>query len=56
MHNNPGYYSSLLEYSINVPCPSEHQIELDLKRTFPNEEKCMRENFLQKKKTHMIHV
>ena len=54
MHNNPGYYSSLLEYSINVPCPSEHQIELDLKRTFPNEEKCMRENFLQKMKNILL--
>ena len=54
MENNPGYYSSLLEYSINIPCPSEHQIDLDLKRTFPNEEKCMTESFLQKMKNILL--
>ena len=54
MENNPGYYSSLLEYSINIPCPSEHQIDLDLKRTFPNEKKCMEESFLQSMKNILL--
>ena len=49
MENNPGYYASLLEYSGNVPCPSEHQIDLDLKRTFPNEKKCMEKLYHPKK-------
>jgi len=44
----------LLEYSLNVPCPSEHQIDLDLKRTFPNDENCMNEHFLQKMKNILL--
>ncbi len=44
----------MLEYSLNVPCPSEHQIDLDLKRTFPNDENCMNEHFLQKMKNILL--
>ena len=43
-----------MEYSINVPCPSEHQIDLDLKRTFPSEKECMTEHFLQKMKNILL--
>ena len=45
MHNNGDYYSKLLKYSLSVPCPSAIQIDLDLKRTFPNDEKVMEEKF-----------
>ena len=48
MDLHPGYYKNLIEYCKNMPCPMGHQIELDLKRTFPNEEICMKEEFLQK--------
>ena len=44
----------LLEYSLNVPCPSEHLIDLDLKRTFPNEAKYQSEHFLQKMKNILL--
>ena len=44
----------MLEYSLKVPCPSEHQIDLDLKRTFPNEKKCMNEHFLQRMKNILL--
>ena len=48
MDLHPGYYQNLIDYCKNMPCPMGHQIELDLKRTFPNEEICMKEEFLQK--------
>ena len=48
MDLHPGYYQNLIEYCKNMPCPMGHQIELDLKRTFPNEEVCMKEEFLKK--------
>ena len=50
MENNPGYYHKLLQYSKLIPCPSENQIKLDLKRTFPEEKLCMSERFLEKLK------
>ena len=37
-----------------MPCPSEHQIDLDLRRTFPNEKECMSESFLQKMKNILL--
>jgi hypothetical protein len=37
-----------------VPCPSERQIDLDLKRTFPNEKEVMANNFLQKMKNILL--
>ena len=37
-----------------VPCPSEKQIMLDLRRTFPEEKKCMTEKFLEKLKNVLI--
>ena len=49
MDLHPGYYQNLIDYCKNMPCPMGHQIELDLKRTFPNEEICMKEEFLQKR-------
>ena len=48
MDTHPGYYKNLLEYCNSMPCPSGHQIDLDLKRTFPTNEKCMTDEFLQK--------
>ena len=37
-----------------MPCPSENQIKLDLKRTFPDEKECMKETFLEKLKNILI--
>ena len=37
-----------------VPCPSEKQIILDLRRTFPEEKECMTEKFLEKLKNILI--
>ena len=54
MDNNRNYYKILLENTKNIPSPSENQIELDLKRTFPNEEKCMNEHFLQRMKNILL--
>ena len=45
MHNNGNYYQQLLKYSLEVKCPSIIQIDLDLKRTFPEEERVMDEKF-----------
>jgi len=47
MYNNGDYYQKLLKYSLEVKCPSTIQIDLDLKRTFPNEEQVMDEKFQQ---------
>ena len=54
IHNNPGYYTQLLQYTKVVPCPSETQIKLDLKRTFPEEKDCMNESFLEKLKNILV--
>ena len=54
MDTHFGYYNSLLKYTKTVPCPCEEQINLDLKRTFPNEPKCMEESFLKKMKNILI--
>ena len=45
MFNNGNYYQQLLKYSLEVKCPSIIQIDLDLKRTFPEDERVMKENF-----------
>ena len=45
MFNNGNYYQQLLKYSLEVKCPSIIQIDLDLKRTFPEDERVMDENF-----------
>jgi hypothetical protein len=45
MYNNNDYYQKLLKYSQEVKCPSSRQIDLDLRRTFPNEDKVIDENF-----------
>ena len=37
-----------------MPCPSGHQIELDLKRTFPTDKRCMKEEFLNKMKNILL--
>jgi hypothetical protein len=39
MQSNPGYYQALRQCGIKYPNPSALQIELDLRRTFPNEAK-----------------
>lgn len=36
MDSNPGYYYSLKTNFLEYPNPSFHQIDLDLKRTFPD--------------------
>ena len=45
MYNNDDYYQKLLKYSLEVKCPSSIQIDLDLRRTFPNEEQVMDDKF-----------
>ena len=52
--NNSGYYKKLFQYSKIVPCPSEKQITLDLRRTFPEEKECMTEKFLEKLKNVLV--
>jgi hypothetical protein len=37
MLNNPGYYQQILKHAVNYPNPNLQQIELDLKRTYPEE-------------------
>ena len=54
MENHPDYYHKLLQYSKLIPCPSENQIKLDLKRTFPEEKQCMSEKFLEKLKNILV--
>ena len=47
MYNNGDYYQKLLKYSLEVNCPSSIQIDLDLRRTFPNEDQVMDDKFQQ---------
>ena len=47
MDTHPGYYQQILKYSSEVKCPSIFQIDLDLKRTFPEEQRVMDEKFQQ---------
>ena len=47
MYNNGNYYQQILKYSSEVKCPSIFQIDLDLKRTFPEEKRVMDEKFQQ---------
>jgi hypothetical protein len=47
MYNNDDYYQKLLKYSLEVKCPSCIQIDLDLRRTFPNEDQVMDNKFQQ---------
>ena len=54
MDNNRNYYKILLENTKSIPSPSENQIELDLKRTFPNEEICNTQTFLNKLKNILL--
>ena len=44
----------MLKYSKTIPCPSEKQIILDLRRTFPEEKECMTDEFLEKLKNILI--
>ena len=54
MDTHPGYYKNLIEYSKSMPCLFAHQIDLDLKRTFPNDEKCMTDEFLLKMRNILL--
>ena len=47
MYNNGDYYQKLLKYSLEVKCPSSIQIDLDLRRTFPNDDQVMDDKFQQ---------
>ena len=51
MYNNGNYYQQLLKYSSEVKCPSIFQIDLDLKRTFPEEKRVMEEFYKWENKT-----
>ena len=37
MKNNPGYYETLSNYPSYIPSPFEGQIDVDLRRTFPED-------------------
>ena len=37
MEHNKGYYETLRDHDMLYPNPSFNQIELDLRRTFPND-------------------
>ena len=54
MDTHQGYYKNLVEYCKNMPCPCAHQIDLDLRRTFPYDEKCMQEEFLLKMRNILL--
>ena len=54
MYNNNEYYQKLLKYSLEVKCPSCIQIDLDLRRTFPNEEQVMNDKFQESLRNILI--
>ena len=54
MYNNDDYYQKLLKFSQEVKCPSSIQIDLDLRRTFPNEEQVMDVKFQQSLKNVLL--
>ena len=54
MDTHPGYYQNLMEYCKKMPCPSARQIDLDLKRTFPTNEKVMKPEFLLKMRNILL--
>lgn len=37
MLSNPGYYEQLKQQAVNYPSPAQQQIEVDLRRTYPDE-------------------
>ena len=43
-----------MEYSKSVPNPNENQINLDIKRTFPQEKLCMEKKFLDRLKNILM--
>jgi len=52
--NNPGYYKSILIEFHNFPGHFENQIEIDLKRTFPKNQKFNTTENLNKLKNILI--
>ena len=54
LSNNPKYYILLKEYIKKIPCPFEIQIDLDLKRTYPEDPICMKDDFQEKLKNILI--
>ena len=54
MYNNDDYYQKLLKFSQEVKCPSSIQIDLDLRRTFPNEEQVMNDKFQESLKNVLL--
>ena len=54
MDLHPGYYKNLIEYCKNMPCPMGHQIELDLKRTFPKDPFFQEEENIKKLKNILL--
>lgn len=55
MTNNPNYYKNLLDYTKTFDyLPTENQIDLDLKRTFPDEPRCYEEKFLKQLKNILL--
>jgi hypothetical protein len=54
LSNNPKYYTTLRNYIKKIPCPYEIQIDLDLKRTYPDDPICMSDDFQMKLKNILI--
>ena len=54
MYNNDDYYQKLLKYNQIVENPNTIQINLDLRRTFPNEEQVMDVKFQQSLKNVLL--
>ena len=54
MYNNDDYYQKLLKFCTEVKCPSSIQIDLDLRRTFPNEERVMDDKFQESLRNVLI--
>lgn len=53
-NNNPNYYNNLLEYSTKVHCISEVQIDLDVKRTYPDNPICITDSFSKQLKNVLL--
>ena len=54
MLSNKDYYKNLVEYSQTFKSLNEHQINMDLKRTFPEDPYFRKETSLQKLKNVLI--
>lgn len=53
-NNNPNYYKDILKYSTKVHSISEVQIDLDVKRTYPDNPICTTDTFSKKLKNVLL--